>query len=140
MKTISTLILFVIFSSLGFSQEAKTGSHITVTIENITSNEGHVLLGLHTKDTFLKGQGVKGQKSEIKDGKVIVTFENVDPGEYAILALHDKNDNERMDFSESGMPQEPYGMSNNPINYGPPQFQLAKFKVADEDLNLSIKF
>ncbi len=140
MKTISTLILLALFTTLSYGQEKELGHDITVTIDNVTSNDGHVLLGLHTKDTFMKGHGIQSLKSKIEDGKVKVTFKNVTPGDYAIMALHDKNDNERMDFDSCGMPQEPYGMSNNPMNFGPPQFHLAQFKITDDNLNLAIRF
>ena len=45
-----------------------------------------------------------------------------------------------MDFDASGMPTESYGMSNNPMSYGPPQFHEAKFELLDKDLNLTIRF
>ena len=71
---------------------------------------------------------------------VTITFENVLPGEYAILALHDENDNKRMDYEDNGMPKESFGMSNNVMVMGPPQYEDAKFKVANEDLDLNIRF
>ena len=96
----------------GFSQEVE-GVNITVTIDNVTSDKGKVLMSLHTSETFMKGNGIKDAETEIKDGKVTITFENVLPGEYAILAMHDANDNKRMDFQENGMPTESFGISNN---------------------------
>ena len=56
------------------------------------------------------------------------------------MALHDENDNNAMDFEDNGMPKESYGMSNNPMSYGPPQFATAKFEVASEDLEMNIRF
>ena len=116
------------------------GQQITVTIDNVTSNDGHVLFALHDSKTFMASDGVDATMSAIKDGKVSVTFTNVQPGVYAILALHDANDNGRMDFQSNGMPQEAYGMSNNPMSYGPPQFNDGKFAVTDKDIDLKIRF
>lgn len=99
-----------------------------------------MLLGLHTANTFMKAKDIQGIKSEIKDGKITATFTNVPSGTYAIMALHDANNNERMDFDPNGMPTESYGMSNNPMSYGPPQFSEAKFEVANTDLEISIRF
>jgi uncharacterized protein (DUF2141 family) len=88
----------------------------------------------------MKGKGIKDAETSIEDGKVTITFENVLPGEYAILALHDENDNKRMDFEDNGMPKESFGMSNNVMAMGPPQYDDAKFTVADKDLDLNIRF
>ncbi|GAB1857200.1 hypothetical protein MHTCC0001_20360 [Flavobacteriaceae bacterium MHTCC 0001] len=141
MKTLSTLIIALFLSiNLSNAQEDAKGKTITVTINNISNNNGHVLLSLHTEDTFMKGRGLQNTKSKIIDGKISVTFENVAPGTYAIIALHDENDNNAMDFDESGMPQESYGVSNNPMSFGPPQFARAKFELTTEDLEMTIRF
>ena len=139
MKIICTTITMFLISLLGFSQDS-TGTTITVTIQNIKNDNGHVLIGLHSSDTFMKGKDLQGIKSAIKEGKVVVTFENVAPGTYAILAMHDANDNGRMDYNDGGMPMESYGMSNNFMGFGPPQFSDAKFEVGTEPVTMEIQF
>lgn len=130
------LALTTLFS---FSQEEK-GITITVTIDNVKNDTGKVLMSLHTSETFMKGKGIIDAETEIKDGKVTITFENVLPGEYAIMALHDENENQRMDFQENGMPLESYGTSNNVMSFGPPVYDDAKFKVEGKGLELNIRF
>lgn len=139
MKTVTLALSFLFVSLVAMAQES-TGTKITVTIDNISNNEGRVLAGLHTEDTFMKGPGVQNQESKIENGKVILTFTNVAPGSYAILALHDANENNRMDYEANGMPKESYGMSGNDMSYGPPNFTASKFEVGNEDLELSIRF
>ena len=117
-----------------------TGTNITVTVDNVNNDNGKVVFSLHTIDTFMKGKGIMNAESEIKDGKVTITFANVKPGEYAIMAMHDENNNQRMDYRENGMPLESYGMSNNVMSFGPPNYDDAKFKVEKENLELSIRF
>jgi len=138
MKTL-ILSIALVFSSFIFAQNTN-GISIEITIDNVTSNEGKVILGLHTSDTFMVAQGVKSAESKITDGKVTVTFEGVQPGTYAIIALHDVNENGRMDFEANGMPKESYGTSNNPMAYGPPQFSESKFEVGNEKLAMNIRF
>jgi len=138
MKTLIFKFIFVLATSLAFSQT--NGQTITVTIDNVTSNDGKVLFALHTKETFMKGGGIDSAESIIDDGKVKVVFKNVQPGEYAIMALHDANNNGRMDYRENGMPLEAYGTSNNPMFFGPPQYDEAKFEVSNEDLEMKIRF
>lgn len=139
MKSIAFTIAFTLLSLLGNAQDTK-GITITVTIDNVKNDNGYVLLGLQTEDTFMKAKDIQGAKSEIKDGKITATFTDVPSGTYAIMAMHDANDNERMDFDPNGMPTESYGMSNNPMSYGPPQFSEAKFEVTDKDMNINIRF
>ena len=137
-KNLILTIALVFCSLFSFSQD--TGITITVTIDNIKNENGKVSFALHTKDTFMKGQGVMTAESKIKDGKVKITFENVKPGDYAIMALHDENENNRMDFRDNGMPLEAYGMSKNVMSFGPPQYGDANFKVSDKNLEFDIRF
>lgn len=129
MKTIALIIALVVTSIFGYSQEQTETFSVTVKVANPLNDNGHVLIGLHTADTFMKGKGILNAKSKVTDGQVLVTFEDVAPGNYAIMVLHDENDNERMDFEANGMPKESYGMSNNPMLYGPPTFTDAQFEL-----------
>ncbi|WP_296382614.1 DUF2141 domain-containing protein [Winogradskyella sp.] len=139
MKHLFLTIALVLTSIFSFAQEDK-GITISVTIDNVKNDTGKVMLSLHTSETFMKGKGIKTAETEIKDGKITVTFENVLPGEYAIMALHDENENKRMDFQDNGMPIESYGMSNNVMSFGPPQYDDAKFNVEGKNLDLNIRF
>ncbi|MDG5492957.1 DUF2141 domain-containing protein [Psychroserpens sp. SPM9] len=136
--TLLLTIVLTLVTALGFSQDTK-GQTVTITIENAKNDDGKLLVALHTKDTFMKGPGVKNAESKIKDGKAVITFEDVTAGEYAVMVLHDANENNKMDFEESGMPKESYGTSNNTRSFGPPNYDDAKFKV-DKDIALSIRF
>lgn len=137
MKNLLLTFALIITSLLGFSQKGIT---ITVTVNNVTSNKGLVAMGLHTKDTFMKAKPVQAKISKIENNKVVIVFENVSPGTYAILGNHDANSNGRMDFNDNGMPLESYGASNNAMSFGPPKFSEAKFIVNDKNVDLSIRF
>ncbi|MCM4160666.1 DUF2141 domain-containing protein [Antarcticibacterium flavum] len=138
MKTIIFLMLMFAFNS-AFSQEGKTAT-LTVVVENIKSNEGEVLAGLYSKETFMRTEAEFGAKSgKIENGKVTLVFENVPAGTYGLSVLHDRNSNGRMDFEASGMPQEDYGISNNIFNpFGPPRWEDAKFEVDDTTMEMTI--
>lgn len=138
MKTLFLTFALVLTSLFSFSQDS--GVTLTLTIDNVINDKGNVKMALHTVDTFMKGKGLENGQSEIKDGKVTITFENVKPGDYAVIAFHDENENNKMDFRDNGMPLESYGMSNNVMSFGPPQYDDAKFTIADKDLELNIRF
>lgn len=140
MKNLIIILSLVFTTFLMNAQSENKGVAVTVVIDNIQNNDGKVMLALHTAETFMKGPGIQNTTSEIENGKAKVTFENVPEGTYAIMALHDANNNNRMDFEVSGMPKESYGMSNNDMSFGPPKFGAAKFEVKDTSLDLTIRF
>ncbi|BFP39331.1 DUF2141 domain-containing protein [Flavobacteriaceae bacterium GF1] len=139
MKTF-VFVLCTLISSLFINAQKTQGATITVTIDNIVNDEGKVIIALHSNETFMRGEGIMSQESTITDGKVEFTFEGVPVGTYAIMALHDANNNNTMDYEANGMPKESYGMSGNEMTMGPPSFEMAKFNVTDEDLEFNIRF
>ena len=139
MKTLSLIIALIVGTLLTNAQEENTHD-ITVSIDNVLNSNGKVLIALHSFETFMKTKAVQATTTKIENGKVFYTFKNVTPGVYAILALHDENDNNRMDYEDSGMPKEAYALSNNPISYGPPRFEDAKFEITNQSLELKLRF
>ncbi|MEO0570634.1 MAG: DUF2141 domain-containing protein [Bacteroidota bacterium] len=138
MKTIALFLGLALMSFNAVAQEESVT--LTVTIENILNDEGTVLVSLHTADTFMKGGGIINLSEKAQKGPVTLTFENIKPGSYAIMAMHDANNNNRMDYESNGMPKESYGMSGNDMTMGPPTFDAAKFEVANEDISFTIRF
>ncbi|WP_373055959.1 DUF2141 domain-containing protein [Zunongwangia sp. H14] len=140
MKTLAVLAAILFFNFLTAQEKQEENSKIMVTISNVSSDEGEVLFGLYTEDTFMKADPDYSATSEIKDGVAKATFEDVPEGTYAIIALHDKNGNKRMDFDSSGMPVESYGTSGNALSYGPPQWEESKFVFDEGTKDIEIRF
>ncbi|MCW5519797.1 DUF2141 domain-containing protein [Aureitalea sp. L0-47] len=146
MKTILVTITIVLSSFILNAQDADsmiaedaTSETTTITVNvPVKSDKGTVIFGLFTEDNFMSSAPLQGLESEIVDGKATVTFENVTPGTYAITLFHDKNGNKKMDFEPNGMPIEMYGVSNNVMSMGPPQWSEANFEVKGEPLTLDI--
>lgn len=130
----------LLFLGIGLSYSQDNLNTIKVSVDNVLNNNGKVIFSLHNQETFMKTESLQSAESTIENNKVEVIFENVSPGTYAIMVLHDENENYRMDFDSNGMPIESYGMSNNPMSYGPPQFSDAKFEVIKEDLDIKVRF
>ncbi len=139
MKTIITTIALVLAATFMNAQDAvKTeGTSITVTVP-VKSDQGEIIVGLYNEATFMKGAPIEGLSSKIENGKATVIFTNVTPGDYGISLFHDTNGNKQMDFEANGMPKENYGVSNNVMNFGPPQWKDAKFTVATEPIEMEI--
>ncbi len=135
--TITLALTTLLLNAQTKSETVSDGTTITVSVP-IKSTSGKVLFSLHNETTFMKNPLV-GLSSEIKDGMATVTFTNVTSGIYGIVVLHDENDNKRMDFEPNGMPKEPYGISNNIMSMGPPQWNDAKFEVSDVPVKMEIR-
>lgn len=142
MKTIVLTLTILVGALFAKAQPASTadatGVDITVNVP-VPSDKGTVIIGLFDENTFMVAPPLEGHDVEIVDGKATATFTNVQPGIYAITLFHDKNGNKQMDFETNGMPIEMYGVSNNVMTYGPPQWSDAKFEVGSEALVLDIR-
>jgi uncharacterized protein (DUF2141 family) len=135
MKTLFTTVIALIITTLAIAQESNT---LTVRVENAKDDTGKMVYSLSTEDQFMKAAPLMAASVEIKDGVAIAVFENVPSGAYAVMVLHDKNGNERMDFDTNRMPTEAYGMSNNPMSYGPPTWDDAKIQVS-KDTEITVR-
>ena len=136
--TITLLIGALIAQAQSITEETKDGTSITVSV-NVPTEDGTVIFGLYDQSTFMVAAPLDGHDIEIVDGKATATFTDVAPGTYAVVLFHDKNGNKQMDFEANGMPLEMYGVSNNVMAMGPPQWSDAKFEVAGEPLTLDIR-
>jgi len=137
------LALTLLITSMIFAQttpnKLEEGISVTVTAGNALSDNGTVKFAFYNEENFMK-QPIYAKSASVENGKSTVVFENVTQGIYAIICFHDENGNNSMDFDESGMPIESYGMSNNNLNFGPPEFESSKFEVKENPLSLEIKF
>ncbi|MBL8628853.1 MAG: DUF2141 domain-containing protein [Rhodospirillaceae bacterium] len=118
---------------------------ILVTVKNVKSDKGIITLDLHgdDPDRWLKKGGRVGRvrvPAQPPETKICVPVEK--PGTYAFALYHDKDHNLKLNKTWIGLPDEPYGVSNDaPIRLGPPSFKDASFQVTGpltpETVNLS---
>ena len=73
-------------------------------------------------------------------GHVVLEFNNVRPGHYAISLLHDENTNGKADRALGMIPKEGFGFSRDaPVRMGPPKFAAAAFEVKGQPVFQSIR-
>ena len=127
MRCTYLFFLLLIFSSFLPAEEG-----IKVTVTNLHSNDGYVLISL-----FKDGEGypddpakaIRKAKLAIKDKKAWILFTGLPAGSYAIAILHDENDDQKMNKTGLGLPKEGYGFSNNVMGaFGPPSYSRASFR------------
>lgn len=73
------------------------------------------------------------------DGAATIAFPGLAPGDYAVMVMHDENDNGTLDKNFIGMPTEGYGFSNNPDVMRRATFEEARFTVGAQDHAVTIR-
>lgn len=123
MKTFLLILGTAFITIPGIAQNDKS---LEVIVENVSSNEGRMMVALfNTKKNFTSSPW-KGEKPSALKGTMHVFFKDVPAGEYAIAVYHDENENLKMDSNLIGMPKEGYGFSNDAMgSFGPPSFEKA---------------
>jgi uncharacterized protein (DUF2141 family) len=125
------------FTCLGLAPAASVAAEITITIDNLRSSQGQVILCLFSAESSdkaaypdcAKGKPVRQGKVEIAGGSVVVTYKGLKDGVYAVAAIHDENGNGALDTNFIGIPTEGVGVSNNPRLMGKPQFDEARLEI-----------
>lgn len=133
MNNRSMIILLFFALQITFAQKKQTGSTIIVQLNGIKEPTGQVLLSLFNKEEGFPTQPEKAfrwSKAKVTASSLIISLDGLPLGTYAIAVVHDENSNEVMDRNWFGLPEEPYGISNNVTRtFTPPKFEEAKFTV-----------
>jgi uncharacterized protein (DUF2141 family) len=138
MKTkikITALLLVCLSSSAVFAQK-----DLEVTIKNIKETTGTIRVGLFNSEKDFLKNAIEGKVVKASATEVTVTFTNLKPGDYAVSVIHDKNENGELDSNFMGIPNEPYGFSNNAMgSFGPPSFEKAKLAADSNKAVINLK-
>jgi len=90
----------------------------------------------------LKGSGEASGPADNHDSEATITFPSLPPGEYAIIACDDANDNKAIDRGMLGT-AEPIGFSNGfrlrPVLFSFPTFDKLKFVLALDHNRIEVK-
>ena len=121
----------------GLLSSACNASDLTVTAGNLRSDQGQVLICIFSADgsdkpefpDCVKGHGVRSAQAPITGGKVVMTFNGLKDGVYAVAIVHDENGNGKMDTNFLGIPAEGVGVSTNPRVFGKPSFEQGQFSI-----------
>jgi len=132
--TISTLLMIGLLSTTNLIAQDK----LEVTIKNIKESKGLIRVSLFNNENDFLKQALES-KTVKASNEVKVVFDNLKPGEYAVSVIHDVNENKELDKGFMGIPQEPYGFSNDARGkFGPPSYEESKL-IVKGDVKTSIK-
>lgn len=134
----SHLFIFL-FGALG-AGSVLAGQPLEVSLVGVQHARGAVRVGLYDDSkTFRKEErAFSVQQAPATPGTVVVRFDDVPPGRYAIMAYHDEDGNGALNRRLGMFPTEGYGLSNNPSVIGPPAFDDSAFEIADAPRSISI--
>jgi uncharacterized protein (DUF2141 family) len=138
-----SLLLMLAAPSRAHSEE--TAGTIVVTITGIKAEQGgNMVIALYNSDeSWLKLDKAVLRKTLPASGDSLhVEIENVPYGDtYAIQIIHDKNENGKFDMRRFPWPKpkEGAGVSNNKLRLGPPEYDKARFDLAQPLVSLHIK-
>ena len=140
--SICSLSAFLSFFSIKTSFEKSTNqtTAITVTIKDIKTAKGQILMGIFKDDVSFEKETpykkVQSFKTKISNGRLQVEVK-LEPGKYGISLVDDENFNGKMDFNFLGIPKEGFGFSNYyHTGLTKPKLSLFEFEVFE---NKSVK-
>ncbi|MFQ5784859.1 MAG: DUF2141 domain-containing protein [Alphaproteobacteria bacterium] len=115
---------------------------IIVHVNNVRSAAGLITATVYGNkaEKFLKKEGkLVRVRVPARKGSVDICLPVAKPGVYAVTVYHDENGNRDFDKSWFGIPEEGYGISNNPkIVLAPPDFSDAEFKAMNGRTRIDI--
>ncbi len=138
-------VMLCVVAQFGISQMTRKSaeSSIVVQINGIKVQKGQVLLSLFNAEEGFPTHPEKAFKwgrAKVTSSSIIISFNGLPPGKYAIAAVHDENLNDVMDRNWLGFPAESYGVSNNVTGtFSPPTFEEAKFTVSEKRDTIKIE-
>ncbi len=123
------------------SAEQAGRAQLTVDVGAVTPIQGSVHIGVFQGDeAYRADQPVAFEIVPADAATVSATFE-LEPGEFAIKLFHDVNGDDELNMNMLGIPNEPFGFSNNaPARFGPPGYGATKFTVPEGASQHTITF
>jgi uncharacterized protein (DUF2141 family) len=135
-KVLSTILM------LSLSTIA-TSAELSVSINNIQHDRGQVRVILYShSDSFLdEDKSLFIEQVSANKGMLTVNFNQLDPGDYAVVAYHDEDADNELDRFLGMIPSEGYGLSNNPKVFGKPEFNDARISVnGNESIMIKLNY
>jgi uncharacterized protein (DUF2141 family) len=125
---------------LGTSAELHT---LTVAAEGVANSRGVVGVLVFNSaggwpehvSAAMRSKAVAAQK-----GLTELNITGLPTGDYAVVVLHDENENRKLDRNWLGKPTEQWGMSNNPAYFlSAPSFEQSRFRLRrDERIHVKL--
>jgi uncharacterized protein (DUF2141 family) len=129
-KRIICLSLLVLICAAPASQPA--GAKVMITVKDLRNHKGQLIFGIFKSADGFPIDSQKAVNWQVKPANAdsVEFVATLPPGKYGASVLHDENSNGKMDKSLIGVPQEGYGVTNNPK----PAVRAATYQESQFDL------
>jgi uncharacterized protein (DUF2141 family) len=104
------------------SAEAAT---LTVTLDGVKPGGGPLTVLLFDRAEGFPKEALASQRHVLPAGQQTLALDGLKPGRYAVMAYHDEDGNGELNRLFGMIPQEGWGLSNNPKVSGKPAFEDA---------------
>jgi uncharacterized protein (DUF2141 family) len=120
---------------------APAPGEVRVEVATLHNSKGHVLCTLFdSEDAYRQLRPAKRLVVDSIQPVTTCIFHDVAPGTYMVSAVHDENDNGKLDKGLFGMPKEGYGVSNNhTYALKGPDFAESVVQIGDGSTSISIR-
>jgi len=137
-KHTSLLTSALLFASMPVSAELAS---LKVIVTDAATTTGKVEVSLfNSSEAFLVKAFLQQGGTVSEDGKFVAEFVGLGEGEYAVVVVHDENDNGVYDSGFLGFGAERLGYSNNIRSFlGRPDFDDAKLSLDAGPTEIEIK-
>ena len=120
-----------------------SNSNLTVMINGLRNQKGRICLSLFSRSEGFPSKSDRAVASQcIRSNEASrgATFENLNPGSYAIAVFHDANADGKLNTGFLGIPKEGFGFSRNPrIGIGAPRFADAALRLTSQNTQVQIQ-
>lgn len=118
-------------------------NEIRVIVTGVKRSEGLIVADMYpnNQEVFLRGRGrIKKVKYAARAPETKFCVPAPEAGLFAMAIYHDRNANGTFDKTGLGLPNEPWGLSNNPRGlFGPPNVERTLFEVNADGAKVEIK-
>lgn len=113
---------------------AGQAADLSVRITGIETRPGVIVARLFASERGFPSDpaaAIAEGRSAISGGTAALFMSGLAPGRYAMIAVHDENADGVMEKTFLGLPEEGYGLSNNPRPLLVPRFADGVFEIKD---------
>jgi len=136
------MLMFATLPVLVFAQPACPGIHVKIL--DIRNSNGTVACALFEAPKGFPTEYLRFSTNimiiKIRKSQARYDFEDIPPGKYAMVVVHDENMNGKLDTNWVGIPTEGYGFSNDAKGLlGAPSFSAASFVYDGLAINMTMR-
>lgn len=112
---------------------------LNVTLDGAKPGGGPLTVLLFDRADGFPKEPQAAQRHVLASGQSTLELEGLKPGQYAVMAYHDEDGNGELNRFLGMIPQEGWGLSNNPQVSGKPAFKDAAVTVPESGADVTIR-